>query len=257
MGTKNISQIFKFSPKFTTIRLQRKILIEEVLKIKLDLRPGFRLSWNFSGNVEPQQEHTLDSSCVGNELTCAFVRFANMLVISNHSLTDIWNILKEIKYTISVDKVCKNYLYENSEIHSILTTFEKTLNVKSSKIILGNMTDTTLKTAAEMFLYVNSCTYLLTPWLSFCKNLFENESSSTILLSLNRVLKVGDTRENRDLKIVVKKLLHKSNSLFSIKYGKSKGMSGTNLKYLYLKKKIKKNKSLSDPRDINHQIHSV
>ena len=46
MGTKNISQIFKVPPKFTTIRLQRKILIEEVLKIKLDLMPGFRLSWN-------------------------------------------------------------------------------------------------------------------------------------------------------------------------------------------------------------------
>ena len=186
---------------------------------------------------------------MGNELTCAFVRFANTLVISNHSLTDILNILKEIKYTISVDKVCKNYLYENSEIHSIVTTFEKTLNVKSSEIILGNMTDTTLKTAAEMFLYVNSCTYLLTPWLSFCKNLFENESSSTILLSLNRVLKVGDTRENKDLKIVVKKLFHKSNSLFSIKYGKSKGMSGTDLKYLYLKKKFKKIKAC--------QIHEI
>ena len=227
MGTKNISRTLKVPPKYTTIRLQRKIQIEEVLKIKLDLMPGFRLSWNFSGNVEPQQEHTLDSSCVGNELTCAFVRFANMLVISNHSLTDIWNILKEIKYTISVDKVCKNYLYENPEIQSIVTTFEETLNVKSSEIILGNMTDTTLKTAAEMFLYVNSCTYLLTPWLSFCKNLFENESPSTILLSLNRMLKVGDTRENRDLKTIVKKLFQKSNSLFSLKYGEVKGMSGT------------------------------
>ena len=54
MGTKNISRTLKVPPKYTTIRLQRKIQIEEVLKIKLDLMPGFRLSWNFSGNVEPQ-----------------------------------------------------------------------------------------------------------------------------------------------------------------------------------------------------------
>ena len=143
-------------------------------------------------------------------------------------------MVKTVKSETSLDLNCEYYGNMNSRamlsgdsMLSQVKAVEQMLLMESSEHINDSLTNEDLKTAAEMFLYVNSCTYLLTPWLSFCKNLFENESPSTILLSLNRMLKVGDTRENRDLKTIVKKLFQKSNSLFSPKYGEVKGMSGT------------------------------
>ena len=48
-----------------------------------------------------------------------------------------------------------------------------------------NISNTTLNTAGEMFLYINFCPDSLKPWLLFYEDLFEKHLATNILLTLN------------------------------------------------------------------------
>ena len=64
-----------------------------------------------------------------------------------------------------------DFMYEDSVILSNVEAVEKMLNVTSSDLIFDNMTSETLKTAAEMFMYLNSCSFDLIPLVKFFKDL--------------------------------------------------------------------------------------
>ena len=76
---------------------------------------------------------------------------------------------------------------------------EQMLQMESSEHINDSLTNEDLKTAAEMFLYLNICPDLNSPsfktWLPFYKDLFLTQSAAKIVLTINRTLKkniIGD-----------------------------------------------------------------
>ena len=94
-----ISKNFTPPGGYTSVRLARRVTPQEVRKQKLNLMPGFRLTWHYSGmEVEPEAKYSNQSD------TLAFVR-------------DDFNIftLKQSSVTVSSD-ICKNISYHHSQV---------------------------------------------------------------------------------------------------------------------------------------------
>ena len=129
-------------------------------------------------------------------------------------MEELWNTLKKIKgQYVSTD--CSQGLYSNVE--SQVNALDEHLQFNSSDKIMDNMTDSQLRLAGEMFLYLNSCSWLLKPWFSFYADLFQKQSLDVIILTLNRILK-NENVLNKNLKDIAKTLFRRINSIFSLKY---------------------------------------
>ena len=136
-------------------------------------------------------------------------------------MENIWKLVKNIKSKLSFEKGCTYdglyycYEYEN-EIRPQVDELQKALlTVNASDIRYQNVSRETLKTASEMFLYINSCSMSMKPWFLFYKDLFQNHSPDQIMLTLNRIMK---SNRNKKLMSITKKLFKKLNSLLSLKY---------------------------------------
>ena len=125
-------------------------------------------------------------------------------------------VVKRIKLTLPFDKFCVNSLYE--KIVPNVQAVEKELQIESSEKIFKNMTNSKLQEAAELFLYLNSCSDVITKWLIFYNDLFTKESPDQIVLTLNRVLKGDQKIQNRSFKNIAYTLLRKAATTFSLKY---------------------------------------
>ena len=110
-----------------------------------------------------------------------------------------------------------------------VNALEEMLKNYSSGIILKNMSNDSLKTAAEMFLYLNSCSYFLKPWLSFYTGLFYKKSeisTAEIILSLNRIMKPWN--KPRDIKIA-SQIFGNLTSLLALNYQNIENIMNGNL----------------------------
>ena len=72
-----------------------------------------------------------------------------------------------------------------------MTVYEKQFLKNYSEDIFIDMelTNESLKSAAEMFIYLNSCPETVKPWILFYDDLFSNAPLHKIVLTLNRILK--------------------------------------------------------------------
>ena len=86
------------------------------------------------------------------------------------------------------------------------------------------MTAEDLKTAAEMFIYLNMCPEAIKPWIVFYKEIFENESPDQMILTLNRMMKGTRTPQNEFFKQLAETLFKRVTSLFSLQ-GKQRNTS--------------------------------
>ena len=86
------------------------------------------------------------------------------------------------------------------------------------------MTEESLKRAAEMFIYLTSCSETVRSWFFFYEDLFTEQSPAQIILTLNRVLKGQTTPENKDMKTIAIKLFRKVNNILSLKFTEIKNM---------------------------------
>ena len=141
-------------------------------------------------------------------------------------MDDFWSIMKEIKYSsMSFDDECditytgfnKNW-YEESKWSSEIENIEQHLKMNSSEDINDNITDSSLKTAAEMFLFLNSCPNDFKSWFLFYEDIFQNDPLEVIVLKLNRILKGKSNQQNERLKVIAKKLFKSIETLFAFKY---------------------------------------
>ena len=146
-----------------------------------------------------------------------------MIHLGSSSMDNVWNILKETKLNV-YDK-CVNGLYSENILMSQLETVHKKLNMNATEDIFDNITDTTLKSAAEMFLFLNSCPDDFRYWFLLYSDLFENKSPEVIVLTLNRILKGERNTENRRLKDIAKHLLTRVTTLLSLKFETIQGVT--------------------------------
>ena len=142
-----------------------------------------------------------------------FQRFSNMIHLASSNVDTIWNILKETKLNV-YDK-CVNGLYGKNFLISQVEAIHKKLNMNATEDIFNNITDTTLKSAAEMFLFLNSCPDDLRYWYLLYADLFENKAPEVIVLTLNRIMKGERNPENKRLKDIAKHLLKRVDLMLS------------------------------------------
>ena len=111
----------------------------------------------------------------------------------------------------------KDGLYTDK--NKLVKTLEQTLQMKTFENTLANITAEDLKIAASMFIYLNTCPYTdsdilwLKSWSQFYTDLFRTQSADRVILTLNRMTKIIDHQDNRDLK-----LLNRITSLLSLKF---------------------------------------
>ena len=128
-----------------------------------------------------------------------------------------------------------DFMYDDSVIESNVAAVEQMLNITSSDLVFNNITPSTLKAAAEMFMYLNSCSFDLIPLVKFFKDLLMNKSPDIILLTLNRLLKVRDTSENKHFKTILRKIFDTNFDAFSKDYSNMKNMTWNQMGTVALK----------------------
>ena len=137
----------------------------------------------------------------------------------------LWNIVKQVKALRTDDGF----------LDKVIAVQEK-LNIETSESLFENMPRQHLKTASEMFFYLDVKMEPVTKmWLEFFGNLFENESADQIVLTLSRIMR--KTKGN-NIYLVNEKLFRKATNLFQLKYqeiqslmpGKIKNISDTGSK---------------------------
>ena len=159
------------------------------------------------------------------------IRFANLIQLTNLNWQQIWKVVKKIKLETGLNKKCsKNSIYDlgyylgyskEDNIKQQVLKVEKQLEVNSSDQIFYNMTVDDLKTAAEIFIYLNMCPptddtdtdQWFNNWNNFYIDLFETQSLEQILLTINRMTKVKPL--NMDGKVRAEKILEKLLGLLS------------------------------------------
>ena len=131
-------------------------------------------------------------------------RLANILM---HTSEDkLWNIVKQVKALRPDDGF----------LDKVIAVQEK-LNIETSESLFENMPRQHLKTASEMFLYLDVKMEPVTKmWLEFFGNLFETESANHIILALNRLMRKTVTGSNSNF-IVIEKLFRKATILLKLK----------------------------------------
>ena len=113
-------------------------------------------------------------------------------------------------------------MYSGAQVKLNIDAVEELLKTNFTDKITKNITIDDLKTAADMFFYLNSRSYLLREWFSFYSNLFNKKSAYQIILTLNRILKVDNTSRNLELKTIAAQLFQKTTDLMLLKYRKIK-----------------------------------
>ena len=131
-----------------------------------------------------------------NDIGINNFRFANILNLNSVSVDNIQSVVKTVKaIRTSLEQSCHNSISWTSMLSQV-KAMEQMLHVESSEYINETLTNVDLKTAAEMFLYLNSCpSSWFKYWLPFYADLFQTQSAANIVLTINRILKkniIGD-----------------------------------------------------------------
>ena len=99
-----------------------------------------------------------------------------------------WKAVKKVKFNATLNKACgKDGLYSDKLI--LVKRVEKELQMNSSEVSFENMTAKNLKTAAEFFIYLNTCPHtstlksLFILWADFYADLFGKQSRDQIILN--------------------------------------------------------------------------
>ena len=114
----------------------------------------------------------------------------------------------------------------DSDRRKQVAAVEKQLQISSLETRYANISKQDLKSAAEMYIYLNTCAsgtdgfdLWFKPWFSFYNNLFKTQSAEQIILVLSRMIKTKSFH-NKDGKVRAKKLFKRAASLLSLRYRK-------------------------------------
>ena len=158
-------------------------------------------------------------------------RLANILQLTKLDAEMIWKVVKKIKAQIPFSEGGCNANADgmyNDKVTANVQEVENKLNVKSSELKLGDITNENLENAGKMFVYLNMCLrdQWHTSWYNFYNNLFKNQQVNNMVLTLNRIMKSRKTPLNKSVLYLAEKLLKRITKLFSLKYNEIKSLSG-------------------------------
>ena len=139
------------------------------------------------------------------------------------NLNNIYSVVKSVKSKTSLDLICadRDSRLAGNDMLSQVKAVEEMLTLESSEQIIETLTKDQLKTAGDMFIYLNTCPKhdmeWFESWRSFYKTLFLTKPADQIILKLNRMTKTEEP-QNMDAKIRAEKLLKRASSLMSLKF---------------------------------------
>ncbi len=199
--------------------LFRKVSELELSSIKLKTMPGFKFKWFYNNDIEPDPEY------LRVPITAEFVKFLNFVRKTKDDEREIiWKLLRQVR----MDYVVNGWLHGKCDLYKAFSSdetihlnVEKLLNMRDvpkSKDIV-DMDKSTLKIAAEMFIFLNFCPHQLfqSPWVKFYRDLIKDHPPKVIILTLNRLLKTIPA-ENKSFFRIPHALLRKLLTLLDLQY---------------------------------------
>ena len=144
-------------------------------------------------------------------------RFANIFKHNSVGVDSIKSVVKTVKAMLYL--FCDGLMLSGGYMLGQVKLVEQMLQMESSENIDDTLTKEELKTAAEMFLYLNTCpdSSWFKSWTDFYADLFLTQSVDKIILTLNRMMKT-ETSQDKDGKVRAKKLMKRIKSLMKLKY---------------------------------------
>ena len=135
-------------------------------------------------------------------------------------MENVWKVVKNIKSEFSLDLECRLspdlLLYDDKM--SQVNLLEDQLGIESTEVRFENIGRENLKTAAEIYIYLNTCPDSLKPWFLFYHDLFHDQEPNQIILTLNRMMKSRRTSENENFLNIAKTVFKEASTLLSLKY---------------------------------------
>jgi len=191
----------------------RTVHRDDIKRMKLDLMPGFRLTWKYNEQIETEAKYVNDGTAK------EFVRFVNMLKMTKLDKDNIWKIVKKTRLSFLLtnpDQDCSGELLSDGNIQYNINNLAEKLKLDkrqntnvSNKIIF--------KTAAEMFLYLNFCPSLMPKFILLQSYLFGSGTPTEIILALASLMKTSQNVDEKRYIIEVFGKLMESLNLESYK----------------------------------------
>lgn len=219
---KDVLRLNITSPKNSySFSLDRKVSKLELSSVKLKAMPGFKFKWFYNNEVQPDPDH------IQSPVTAEFVKLADFVKTSDDEPETIWKNLRQVRMDY-VSQAELTWLTGKCDVYKAFTSaetiqlnIEKLLNMKtvSQSNDVKNMDKSTMKIAAEMFIFLNFCPDQLfqSPWVKFYRDVIQNQPPKMIILALNRLLKTIST-ENKSLFQIPHKLLRKLLTMLDLQY---------------------------------------
>ena len=145
---------------------------------------------------------------------------ANIIHLTNLDKKNVWKVVKNLKSELSLDLECRLspdlLLYDDKM--SQVNLLEDQLGIESTEVRFENIGRENLKTAAEIYIYLNTCPDSLKPWFLFYHDLFHDQEPNQIILTLNRMMKSRRTSENENFLNIAKTVFKEASTILSLKY---------------------------------------
>ena len=172
-------------------------------------------------------------------LEFSIFRLANILKLTNIEENKIWTFLKKVKLETSFETECAtDGLYRDNDKMSQVLQLEKQIGINSTDVRFDNVTRSNLKTAGEMFIYLNACSKTSKSWPLFYKQLFQTKSPAEIILTLNRIMKAPQkSAENIYFTNMAHLFFRRTTDLLSLNYEEVQDVFFSGTKNISLKVK--------------------
>lgn len=243
--------------------ISERTIYDDDLWLNRDLQtmPGFKVRWSYNQPINIRKPRYMYY-----ERTREFRKFANLIHNNIEHLDKVWNIIHKIRFDIvsalslvDYNDEC-NYenwnfepMLEGSSIKTNNQRLAKGLGIKLNDKVVSEISAETLKTAGEMFIYLNLCSNKVERMLQFLEEIFLSQTPDMILLTLNR-MRLSAELKSLQFGEVLHDLLREMIVILNLEYKNLEQVtSGSGKVYTKISDDLLKSKILQ--RITNHPVH--
>ena len=210
------------------IQPARDVSFEEVKIMKLDMMPGFKFRWWYTGvDIIPETKYKDE---IINKQFVRFIykvdfesgihvvlRFINILTHSGMSNSEIWLKVRTFRVKQLKQYMDGNfkfmYCFTNEELVSTIDDFARFVGVQNIlDKVNGSLSKSTLNNGAEMFQFLYSCPSFYVRL--YLKTFYENKTSTTLTMLASKIIR----KANGDFKDKAVKIFAKVASVLGFQF---------------------------------------
>ena len=195
------------------LKLSRKVSVEKLSELSRDQIPGMRVTWRYNDTVTPERNFLSKNE--------QFTLLANIVHQSQHS-HQLWGLVRESRdklWRVKREEDCRKNMFVNQELlGGNIEEIGGGLNLTVSSAVRDDVTEETLRAAAELYIYLIYCpTDKRKQWLEFYINLLRRPLK-TIILTLSSIMSKKRMMSNFEFNLA-SKIFTKISSVFDLKSG--------------------------------------